>query len=150
MMSKNVYFTQKLHILKGKTMTARKLGAEFEERACQFLTAQNLTIIATNYTAHGLGEIDIIALQDIVQKNGTIRQTLVFVEVKMRKQSQFAQAIESITPKKQRRIINTALHFLQNHACYADLDCRFDVIAFEMDEWQIVSYEWIQGAFLMA
>lgn len=130
--------------------TARKRGADFEQHACQFLTAQNLTIIATNYTAHHIGEIDIIALQQVAQKDGSYQQTLVFVEVKARKQSQFAKAIETITPKKQKRIINTAWHFLQNHEIYESLACRFDVVAFEIDERQTIGVDWVQGAFWVA
>lgn len=130
--------------------TARKRGADFEHRACQFLTAQNLTIIATNYTAHQIGEIDIIALEQVAQKDGTHRPTLVFVEVRARKKSQYANALESITPKKQLKIIQTATHFLQNHELYQDLDCRFDVVGFEIDERQTIGVDWMQGAFWVA
>lgn len=130
--------------------TAHKRGADFEQRACQFLTAQNLTIITTNYFAHHIGEIDIIALHDIVQKDGNCRPTLVFVEVKARKVSQYATALESVTPTKQRKIIKTAEHFLQLHPDYANYECRFDVIGFKIDERQTIGIDWVQGAFWVA
>lgn len=128
-------------------MNTRQRGADFEQLACQFLTAQNLTIIATNYTAPRLGEIDIIALHQVPQKNGTIRPTLVFVEVKARKHSQFATAIETVTAQKQRKIIKTAEHFLQHYPSYVNLDCRFDVVAFQGDERRGIYPDWQQGAF---
>lgn len=127
--------------------TARQKGADFEQLACQFLTAQGLTVIATNYTVPKIGEIDLIATHDVVQKNAKIRPTLVFVEVKARAMSQFAQAVETVTPAKQRKLIKTAEHFLQMNENYSDFDCRFDVVAFQIDEWHRMSVDWRQGAF---
>ncbi len=66
--------------------------------------------------ARELGEIDLIA------RDG---ETLVFVEVKARRQGVPAEAV---TPEKQRRITLTALHFLRKHGLL-DVRSRFDVIA---------------------
>lgn len=125
----------------------RQKGAYFEQLACQFLTAQNLSIIATNYHLPKVGEIDIIALHKPDQNNAITRPTLVFVEVKARTDSQFAKSYETITPAKQQKIIKTAEHFLQQYENYANLDCRFDVIAYQMDKRGNAVAEWIQGAF---
>lgn len=127
--------------------TARQIGTHFENLACQFLTAQNLTIITRNYNVAKVGEIDIIAVHQVIQKNGTIRPTLVFVEVKARKNSQFAKACETITAKKQQNLIKTAEHFLQMNEVYANFDFRFDVVAFQVDERQRIYTDWQQGAF---
>ena len=137
-------------ILKEKTTPAKtnhQKGADFEQLACQFLTAQDLTIITTNYRLPKVGEIDIIALHQTAQKNAKPRQTLVFVEVKARTDGQFAKAHETITPAKQQKIIKTAEHFLQQYKNYANLDCRFDVIAYQIDKRGNTVAEWLQGAF---
>ncbi|MDO4897496.1 MAG: YraN family protein [Moraxella sp.] len=127
--------------------TARQKGADFEQLACQFLTTQGLAVIATNYAVPKIGEIDIIATHDVAQKSTKTHPTLVFVEVKVRTMSQFAQAVETVTLAKQRKLIKTAEHFLQTNENYADFDCRFDVVAFQMDEWHRMSVDWRQGAF---
>lgn len=121
-------------------VNSKQTGRQFEGQACEYLGGQGLTIIATNYIAPLLGEIDLIA------KDG---KTLVFVEVKARKRSQFGLAIETITPSKQRKIIRTAHHFLQQYPEYADLDCRFDVIGFDIFE-KTTQITWIKHAFLVA
>lgn len=126
---------------------ARQKGAQFEQLACQFLTAQNLTIITTNYNVPKVGEIDIIAVHECLRITGERVKTLIFVEVKARKKSQFAKACETITPAKQQKLIKTATHFLQMNENYADFDCRFDVLAYEIDERQNFSIDWIQSAF---
>ena len=63
-----------------------------------------------------LGEIDLIA------RDG---DTLVFVEVKARRQGVPAEAV---TPEKQRRITLAALHFLRKHGLL-DVRSRFDIVA---------------------
>lgn len=121
-------------------MNSNDTGRYFEGQACEYLTQQGLSIIATNYTAPLLGEIDIIAKDD---------EVLVFVEVKARKRSQFGSSIETITPSKQRKIIRTAEHFLQQNNQYNNLDCRFDVVGFDTFE-KTTQITWIKHAFLVA
>lgn len=128
----------------------RKIGNIYEVLAQQHLINQGLAIITTNYVAHRIGEIDIIAKD---------KDTLVFVEVKARKRSKFGSSIESVTPSKQRKIINTASHFLQHHPQYASMDCRFDVIGFDVKHQISESHQtnhenypkihWIKNAFLV-
>src|SRR4051794_40236267 len=62
------------------------------------------------------GEIDLIA------RDGN---TLVFVEVKTRRQGVPAEAV---TPEKQRRLTLAALQFLKHHGLLKQ-PCRFDVVA---------------------
>lgn len=115
----------------------RQKGDAFERQACDLVQAQGWQIIATNYTAPRLGEIDIIAKRD---------RTLAFIEVRARKRSDFADALGSVTPAKQRKIIATAEHFLQADASFGDCDCRFDVIGFDINQ-QNVLCQWIEAAF---
>ena len=80
------------------------------------------------------GEIDLI-MQD--------NDSLVFVEVRYRKNNDFGGALESITRKKQQKIQTTALHYMQNHQ---DMSARFDVIAIT-GTGRKQDVEWIKNAF---
>lgn len=124
----------------------RKTGDTYEQQACRLLIEQGLQICHTNYTVAGVGEIDIIATEQ-TSVRGKIMPCLVFVEVRFRRQSQFVDAIGSITPTKQRRIINTAMHFLQSNTDYQAWSCRFDVVGFTQDKAGNVACEWLKGAF---
>ena len=66
------------------------------------------------------GEIDLIMLEE---------QTLVFVEVKARSVQTLSQAQFAVTPTKQRRIIQTALCYLNQFPQYQQHLIRFDVVA---------------------
>lgn len=122
---------------------AKRIGVYHEQKAAEFLSMQGLTVIATNFAVAYVGEIDIVAKQE-----GADGQILVFVEVKTRQTAKFGSAAESITPAKQRKIIQTAVHFLSQHPKFADCGCRFDVIAFDgVGENQAIT--WLKDAFLM-
>lgn len=124
----------------------RAMGDVFEQKACQLLIEQGLQICQTNYAVSGIGEIDIIATEQKTVR-GKALPCLVFVEVRSRQKSQFADAIASITPAKRRRIVRTAEHFLQANADFEAWSCRFDVIGFTLDGTGESVCEWIQGAF---
>lgn len=142
----------------------RKIGDIYEKLAQEYLINQGLNIITTNYHAGHIGEIDIIAYEEVQTPIGKIRKTLVFVEVKMRHsgQGKFGQAIDAITPAKQRKLIGTAEHFLVYGERFlvnldmAEVECRFDVVAFEVDcddsdknlQKQIKTH-WLKNAFLV-
>ena len=87
---------------------------------CNFLRLKGYKILTQNYkTGRGTqaGEIDIIACQ---------KQTIVFVEVKKRKNMD--SAAYAIQPKQKQRIINGAQAFLQKNPQYSEFDCRFDAV----------------------
>lgn len=54
--------------------------------------------------------------------------TLVFVEVRFRSHRSYGGAAASVDARKQRRLINTAQHYLQRHR-KTESPCRFDVVA---------------------
>ena len=110
---------------------AQVAGGKAEKLAAEFLQRQGYSIVQRNYLCR-LGEIDLIARD---------RETLVFVEVRMRNGAAFGSALESITPHKKKRIIAAAKHFLMELG--REPYCRFDVIA--VDEGG--PPEWHQGAF---
>ena len=63
------------------------------------------------------GEIDLILVRE---------PYLCFVEVKLRKDADLAQARESVTPAKQRKVRAAALRYLSQHP--SRLQPRFDVV----------------------
>lgn len=92
------------------------MGPWGEERAAAYLRKRGYRIVASNYRCR-FGEIDLIA------KN---REYLVFVEVKLRKNADFAQAREFVDYRKQQRLRATAAMYLSRYP--TALQPRFDVI----------------------
>ncbi len=97
-------------------MNRKELGSWGEELAASFLRRKGYRILERNYNCR-FGEIDLIA-----SKGGYV----CFVEVKLRKNADFAQAREFVTYAKQRRILTSASLWLAAHE--SDLQPRFDVI----------------------
>ena len=114
--------------------TTTRTGQLAEERAARFLQARGLTVLTRNFRCRG-GEIDLVC------RDG---KSLVFVEVRLRRNSAFGGAGASITITKQRRLILAAQHYLAAHA-KADSDCRFDCIL--LDGHAESDIEWIRDAF---
>lgn len=112
-------------------------GALAETSAETFLLQQGLVKRAKNYRCK-LGEIDLI-----MQHNTAHETTLVFIEVRLRSHTGFANAAESVTYRKQQKIIKTAQYYLQQHGLTDKANCRFDVIAFSDNG----NPEWIKNAF---
>ena len=92
------------------------LGPWGEALAAEYLRKKHYHILACNYRCR-FGEIDLIAAN---------RKELVFVEVKLRKDSSYVQAREYVSQQKQNRIRTTAQLWLQTHP--TQLQPRFDVI----------------------
>ncbi|MFN3870502.1 MAG: YraN family protein [Aquificaceae bacterium] len=77
-------------------------GAEFEDRAVEYLRSLGYRIIKKNYHCRE-GEIDIIAQKD---------NTVIFVEVKGGKSKSFGDPVERIDYRKLRRIIRCMEEYL--------------------------------------
>ena len=98
-------------------MPATKLlGAWGEALAAEYLRKKHYKLVAASYHSR-YGEIDLIVRN---------RKYLVFVEVKLRKSSEFAPARAFVDLKKQERLRKTAACFLST--CETALQPRFDVI----------------------
>ncbi|MGC7560903.1 YraN family protein [Pasteurella sp. PK-2025] len=109
----------------------RQQGARFEQQARLFLESQGMRFIAANQSFK-CGELDLI-MQD--------QSTLVFVEVRQRKNDALGSAIESVDWKKQQKWIDAAsLWLAQQNLSLEDTDCRFDLVAFGKTSQDI---EWI-------
>ncbi len=76
---------------------------------------------------------------DIVGRDG---KTLVFFEVKYRKDLKAGYPAEAVGAYKKRRIVNAARFYLYRYGYSVDTDVRFDVIGILGDE-----IEWIKAAF---
>ncbi len=127
----------------------QRQGSYYEQQARAFLQAQGLTLIAQNWQQPKVGELDLVMLE-----TGRAWSTLVFIEVRQRRRSNFGDAALSVTPAKRRKIIKTAKYFLQQHPEYADFECRFDIIAYDVTRAQAAGQdtlhkpEWLAGAFI--
>ena len=115
-----------------KTLQQR-VGFTSEKAAEKYLKKHGLKTILKNFSCK-LGEIDII-MRD--------QDTIVFVEVRSRQNQNYANSLESVTPEKQRRIIKTALYYLQTTNQVDKVDCRFDVIGID----HASNLTWIKNAF---
>lgn len=92
------------------------VGAWGEEIAAEYLRRQGWNILNHSYRSR-FGEIDLIA------ENG---RYLAFVEVKLRKNANFARAMEYVDARKQEKLRITAEIYLSKHP--TALQPRFDVI----------------------
>lgn len=115
----------------GSGSAARASGRQAEEQAARFLEERGLVILARNVACRG-GEIDLVC------RDG---QTLVFVEVRLRRNAAFGGAGSSITVGKQRRIVLAARHYLAAHG-NAQSACRFDCVLLDGQ-----NIDWLRDAF---
>lgn len=100
-------------------------GDLYETKATRMLEQAGLELVGQQMSCP-FGEIDLIA------RDGSV---LVFIEVRARSSTRFGGAAASITPAKQRKLIQTAKWWLptlaKQHFNGIAPACRFDVIAFE-------------------
>ncbi len=123
-----------------KLTAKRKQGNKAEELACNFLIDKGLILQQKNFSTQA-GEVDLIML-DTRNSN----ESLVFIEVRYRKNDDFGGAAASVTPKKQQRIIKAALAYQQQNAPQSSM--RFDVVAIEGDNINNKpKIDWIENAF---
>jgi putative endonuclease len=104
-------------------------GAAAEDLAAQYLAERGLRLIGRNFRVRG-GEIDLIC------RDGA---TVVFVEVRLRRRSDYGGAAASITAAKQAKIVMAARHWLARHG---NAVCRFDCVLLDGEH-----IEWLRDAF---
>lgn len=95
---------------------SKLIGAWGEAIAAEYLRKKRYQIVASGFHSR-FGEIDLIVRN---------RKYLVFVEVKLRKSSNFAQAREFVDFRKQEKLRTTASIYLSENP--TNLQPRFDVI----------------------
>ncbi len=120
--------------------TTLNSGHAAESIALQYLQQQGLALITRNYRCRR-GEIDLI-----MQHHSSI----VFVEVRYRRNRHFGGAGASVDRRKQDKLIVSALHYLQKNRLAAKQPARFDVIAIHAQSQMVTQQheiQWIQDAF---
>jgi len=106
-------------------------GERSEYLACNYLLNQGLRLVEKNFQCK-YGELDLIMKDN---------ETLVIVEVRFRKSNKYGSAAESISKKKQSRIIATTQYYLSSNKI--DSLVRFDALAMSSD----TDINWIKNAF---
>lgn len=117
--------------------TGQRLGESAEQHAAAFLASKGLSLISRNFRCRR-GEIDLVM---------TDGETLVFVEVRLRRNTRFATPLATVDQRKQRKLMLTAAVFLKIHPQLRNQRCRFDVIAYDGDSQASAEPRWIKQAF---
>ncbi|MCD8553988.1 YraN family protein [Seleniivibrio sp.] len=97
------------------------LGQSGEKKAEKYLLANGYEVLDKNYRCK-FGEIDIIAAKEGV---------LIFVEVKTRSSGGYGMGFESVTKKKQEKLLLTAQTYMVGKK---PMPARFDVISIDNGE----------------
>jgi putative endonuclease len=98
------------------------LGRRGEDIAARFLEQHGYSILDRNWRCRQ-GEIDLVA------RDGS---ELVFVEVRTRRGTAMGSPEESITPRKQARLVAVASAYIQQHD-FQEGSWRIDVVAVAVD-----------------
>lgn len=118
-------------------MTAKEIGAFGENAACEYLKSKGYVFLDRNFSCK-YGEIDIIMLDD---------KTIVFIEVKTRKNSSYGLASEFVDYRKQNRIRKTCISYTHSE----DVDMRFDIVEvyykINNEKPEITDFNHIENAF---
>lgn len=123
------------HELRWGRALNKKVGDEGEEIALRYLLRQGYRLVRRNYrTRHG--ELDLI-LRD--------GDTLVFVEVKLRRGTGFGGPLEAVTGRKQAIIRAVAEQYLAEEQPDFD-EVRFDVVGIRLGG-ASTRMEHVEGAF---
>lgn len=116
--------------------SSREIGLNYEASANNYLGEHGIKVIENNFHSQ-FGEIDIIGMDK--------SQTLIFVEVRYRRNKLFGTPQETISASKIKKLIKTAQYFLVKHKRYMNHEIRFDVIAITGENGKDI--QWIQNAF---
>jgi len=119
-----------------ETATTQRQGQEAEELACRHLEDQGLRLLARNYRSP-FGEIDLIMQH---------ADTVVFVEVRFRRNVRFGAPAETVDARKRGRLRTSAEHYLQRSKKASKKPCRFDIVAITQDPGG-QRLKWFQNAF---
>jgi len=109
-----------------------RAGARAEDQCAELLRRAGLRILARNWRCRH-GEIDLVA-----DEGGT----LVFAEVRLRRNNLYGGAAESVTRAKRARLLAAARLYLSGRR---ETNCRFDVLL--LDGAERPAIQWIRNAF---
>ncbi len=119
--------------------TTKQLGDAAEDAALHHLQAQGLRLLQRNFRTPGRGGGEI----DLVMRDAD--GTLVFVEVRRRRDDRHGGAAASVGAVKQRRLVWAARHYLARLPQWPP--CRFDVVSVTAGADQAWRVDWLPAAF---
>ena len=99
-----------------------RLGAQGERIAAAHLETCGLVVSERNYRTR-YGEIDLIA------RDG---EQIVFTEVRTRRSAAYGTPEESLTPRKQARLVKAALEYIEERSLHAT-SWRIDLVAITLN-----------------
>jgi putative endonuclease len=102
--------------------TRANIGTWGEAIATKHLETQGYTVLHRNWR-HGHGELDIVTCK---------AELVVFVEVRARTTDAFGAPEETLSPRKQAKLIATAEAYLDQHGLN-EAQWQIDVIVIELD-----------------
>jgi len=114
----------------------RARGAAASTAARAYLARAGLRDVAANAN-YRFGELDLVMLDGA---------TLVFVEVRFRRDARFGGGAASVDAHKRRKLVQAASAFLAHHPKYSNAPCRFDVVEGEGDP-ASPRLRWLKDAF---
>src|SRR5690606_12294630 len=98
--------------------STKALGDVAETQALKWLQRKGMALVHRNYRCRQ-GEID------LVMRDG---EFLVFIEVRKRTLTSHGAASETVTLRKQHRVLLAARHYIAKNNISADQCMRFDVV----------------------
>lgn len=122
-------------------MDRRQRGSAVEAAARAHLIDAGLRPVAANAN-YRIGELDLVMI-DPAARGGA---TLVFVEVRFRRDARFGGGAASIDFSKRRKLVRAAQVFLLAHRQFANAPCRFDVVEADGDP-ASPRLNWLRDAF---
>lgn len=96
----------------------RKIGFEYEEYTKKYLELKGLKYIESNFYSR-FGEIDLIFFEEK-------SKTLIFIEVKYRKNNEYGEAIEFVTKSKMKKIYLTSICYINKIEWKENI--RYDIV----------------------
>ncbi|HWX81898.1 MAG TPA: YraN family protein [Steroidobacteraceae bacterium] len=115
----------------------RQRGTQSEQLAADYLKTRGLLVLARNLRCRA-GELDLVCLD---------QEVLAVIEVRQRCGQQFGGALQSVSWRKQRKIIRATRFFLLRQADWHGRAVRFDVIAVEGPPDGVHRLVWVKDAF---
>ncbi len=119
----------------GEPASTRERGRDAEAAAARWLEGQGFEVLARNHTARR-GEVDLVCREG---------DTICFVEVRSRAVGGLADPIETVTPRKARRVVAAAADWASRHGAL-EHPMRFDVVAVRLGPGG-ADFELVRGAF---
>ena len=118
-------------------MNSRKCGMQGEELTAKYLMRLGFKVIAKNFHSR-YGELDLVAANE---------NLILFVEVKTRKANSLVLPAEAVFNSKIKKIIKTAVIFLEKNEQFNFLQPRFDVSEVVIKSSDSINLNYIENAF---